>query len=411
MALAVATPLSVQAQNKDVPIRKLSAPVTAIARFSNSYLSVTELPDGRAMIRDNGGRRLVVLDTSLAKSTIVADNEGSNGTFFPQRGFSSPFLQYRGDTTLLVDLVLPGFVAITPEGRVGTIMSHPVSKDLMATGQPDGMSSGFDNLGRFIYRAYIPRPIPQPGDSLHPNSRDTIAIVRADLDKRSVDTIASYGIPRTPGIIFKVDPVTGKQTVSQILNPFPMGPDGWAVLSTGTLGIVRSHDYHVDWIHSDGTKAETPKLPFDWKRLTDDDKEARIDSMKRVIDSLNLSPTPYKYGVSFFNRRSPDGKIIGVDTVRTKISFVPLNQMPDYVPPIRENAVKADRDGNMWILPATSARAQGGLLYDVVNEKAGLYQRVQLPSDCVLVGFGKKGVVFLARREEKEWVLERRRIQ
>ena len=72
--------------------------------------------------------------------------------------------------------------------------------------------------------------------------------------------------------------------------------------------------------------------------------------------------------------------------------------MADYVPPIRDNSVRADRDGNIWILPNTSSAAKGGLLYDVVNPKGELIERVQLPAERDVAGFGRGGVVFLSHR-------------
>ena len=55
-----------------------------------------------------------------------------------------------------------------------------------------------------------------------------------------------------------------------------------------------------------------------------------------------------------------------------------------------------DCDGNVWILPTTSAQSLGGeLVYDVVNPKQGLVRRVRLPLGRSIAGFGKRGVVYL----------------
>lgn len=70
-----------------------------------------------------------------------------------------------------------------------------------------------------------------------------------------------------------------------------------------------------------------------------------------------------------------------------------------------------DRDGNIWILPSTSAGAKGGLLYDVVNPMGELVERVQLPADRDIAGFGPDGVVYLSHREAPGRVfIERTRI-
>ena len=76
--------------------------------------------------------------------------------------------------------------------------------------------------------------------------------------------------------------------------------------------------------------------------------------------------------------------------------FVPLSEIADYYPPIREGAAIADLDGNLWILPTTSAQSKNGeLVYDVVNPKRGLFERVRLPAGRSVLGFGKGGVVYL----------------
>jgi hypothetical protein len=88
------------------------------------------------------------------------------------------------------------------------------------------------------------------------------------------------------------------------------------------------------------------------------------------------------------------------------------SDIADYIPPISGGALKPDADNNVWILPSTSSQAKGGLLYDVVSSKGELIERVQLPADRVVAGFGRGGVVYLARydRGGKFYALERSRI-
>jgi hypothetical protein len=74
--------------------------------------------------------------------------------------------------------------------------------------------------------------------------------------------------------------------------------------------------------------------------------------------------------------------------------------------------VKADLDGNLWILPTTSAQSKKGeLVYDVVNPKSGLIQRVRLPLGRSITGFGTGGVVFLVSGDRTNgFYLERTRV-
>jgi hypothetical protein len=85
-----------------------------------------------------------------------------------------------------------------------------------------------------------------------------------------------------------------------------------------------------------------------------------------------------------------------------------MSTIPDYVPPLRDGSARADADGNVWILPLTSLGAPGGgLLYDVVNRRGEIFERVQVPSGCSVLGFGKGRVVYITCTATS---LERRRI-
>jgi hypothetical protein len=85
--------------------------------------------------------------------------------------------------------------------------------------------------------------------------------------------------------------------------------------------------------------------------------------------------------------------------------------MSDYVQPLRSGLLQPDQDGNLWILPTTSSQARDGLLYDVVNNKGELFERVQLPKDRAIAGFGRGGVVYLVVGDcTTGYVIERTRV-
>ena len=68
-----------------------------------------------------------------------------------------------------------------------------------------------------------------------------------------------------------------------------------------------------------------------------------------------------------------------------------------------------DLDGNLWI--RTSQNVDGRPVYDVVDRKGELIDRVQLPANRVLAGFGENGVVYLAVRDGATAHLEKARIK
>lgn len=326
------------AQARNIPVRSVAAPVLSTERFGTQPV-VRHLPDGRVLVNDTRGKRLIVFDSTLSRFTISADSNATNGTSYPAASLRTPLIPYLGDSTLFIDFTARTFLVINPDGQVGRAMSHAKATDFTATSVPYAGTPSTDNQGRLIYRATLGRPEPRPGEPPITATRDTINIVRADFNLRTVDTIASFGAPQFLRPVITDHP-NGKPTSTLKVNPIPGVPDEWAVMSDGTLAIVREHDYHVDWVTPDGSKYSTPKMPYDWKRLTDDDKVARIDSMKKVIDSVNATGRPYFMTVRGTRQRS--------DTIIPVVSFAPLNEIPDYVAPIRQGSVKADMDGNLW---------------------------------------------------------------
>jgi hypothetical protein len=91
------------------------------------------------------------------------------------------------------------------------------------------------------------------------------------------------------------------------------------------------------------------------------------------------------------------------------MTFSNINDLPDYRPAFGQGgAVKADLDGNVWI--RTSARRAGsigGAIYDVVNRKGEIVDRVQVPAGRSIIGFGKGGVVYMTARDDKGTWIER----
>jgi hypothetical protein len=257
---------------------------------------------------------------------------------------------------------------------------------------PYSGTPAFDPLGRFVYRApnlMSSTPRPAPGDPPPaPHTLDTAGVVRADFDTRAVDTIATVVLPVLSRAVITRD-ANGKASAKMVINPVPPTPDDWSLLSDGSLAVLRPHDYHIDWVYADGRKGSTPKMPFDWRRLTDADKQAKVDSIKHMIDSVNASGKIYGMIIAFSAGKQ--------DTIRPTIEFVAPDQMLDYVPATRLGAVRADRDNHLWILPTTTRSAVGGgLLYDVVNTQGELFERVQLPAGRTIAGFGRGGVIYLS---------------
>lgn len=81
------------------------------------------------------------------------------------------------------------------------------------------------------------------------------------------------------------------------------------------------------------------------------------------------------------------------------IAMVEPSELPDYQPPFFAGSARADADGHLWVRTMPTKALAGGPVYDVINSKGELIDRVQVPKDRLIVGFGPGGVVYLAVRE------------
>jgi hypothetical protein len=415
------------------PIRQLG-PVAA--KTNQSFVaisSVRALPGGRVLVNDVIGRRVVLLDSSLSNATTVADTTSATSTAYSGR--VGGLLAYRGDSTLFVDPQSMSMMVIDPSGKIARVMSVPRSQDAGALSGVAFGAPGFDAKGRLVYRAPnrfmmgappsaaggIPSPPPQP---------DSAPIVRVDLASRQLDTV---GMVKIPKVNFQVtqDERGGIRMTSEV-NPLPV-VDDWAVLSDGSIAFVRGRDYHVDFVNADGTRSSAAKIPFEWQRLTDEDKVAFIDSVKAQRARMVASAPPGA-ATGAGNAVTPAGPPGGTGEVRTmmvfgpdgpraggpggpggpqqpQLNFVAPSELPDYTPPFFVGAVRADAEANLWIRTIPTKAIAGGPVYDVINRRGELVERVQIPQGRTIVGFGPDGAVYLISREGNAAILERARVR
>ena len=218
------------------------------------------------------------------------------------------------------------------------------------------------------------------------------------------------------------------------LNPLPV-VDDWTILSDGSVAIVRGRDYHVDFTGSDGTKLSAPKIPFDWQRLTDEDKVAFIDSVKAARERMGANapmvaggpaagpaggaPADGGQQVTIFGgpagREARGGDVLARTQAGApramQVNFVAPSELPDYKPAFFAGSVRADAQNNLWIRTIPTAAIAGGAVYDVINRQGQLVDRVQIPAGRTIAGFGADGAVYLSGRENNQAFVERARVR
>ena len=444
LSAQVALAPTADAQPK-VPVMALTPVTVKSAETFGAILNVRQLPNGGVLVNDAGRRRLWMLDQSLGKGTIVIDSTaGSSNSYGPR---PTPLIAYLGDSSLFVDAASSSLLVIDPKGSIARVMSAPKPSDLNFLG---GGQAYVDSKGRLVYRGALSITRSRnlnPGEKMPPiQLPDSAPIVRADFDTRQIDTVGKVKLVAGARTTIEQGP-DGKMIAKMVVNPVQT-VDDWAVLADGSLAFVRGHDYHVDVFNAQGQETHGGKLPFDWKRLSDEDKQRLIDSAKVAAEAQQkaASAATATAGNGTFSMAGgpPAGGGGGGGEVRVivmsgssmggggggtvgggdagaggppraiqmptpKVEAPPLNEIADYYPAIRPGAAKPDLEGNLWVLTTTTAQSQNGeLVYDVINSKGELTHRVRLPVGRSVAGFGKGGVVYLQSGDRTSgFVLER----
>jgi len=416
------------------PIRPLGKVTAASTELLGAVSQVRALPGGRVLVNDNLGRKVVLFERGLGSYKVVADTTSATANAYSSR--AGGLIAYKGDSTLFVDPVSLSMLVIDGKGDVARVMSVPRPNEAGSLiGGPNG-TPGFDAQGRLVYRAPPNFRIAPPAPGANgpqfqmPQFPESVAVVRIALDTRRVDTVAYLKIPKQNMTMSQG--ADGRMSVTSTINPMQV-VDDWAVTADGRVAIVRGMEYRIDWVDGNGAVAASNKIPFAWRHLDDSMKVAYIDSTKKAMEALRqqalaraqaggagpmmVAPAgaaAAEVGAMVgmrFEMRAGDGGGRGAAPAASNgapptggpgniqippLNFVNPSELPDYAPPFTAGAVRGDLDGNVWI--RTSNVYSGGSVYDIVNAKGELTDRVLLPAGRVIAGFGP-GVVYMGFRD------------
>ncbi len=405
------------------PLRQLGPVIGVSVESLASVAQIRALPHGRVIVHDLTGRRVVMFDSTFKNVTVIADSTSATNNAYGSR--LGGLIAYRGDSTLFVDPQSLSMLVIDENGKIVRTMAAPLPKEINQLIGGQNGTPGFDAQGRLVYRALIrPRTspvLPAPGETAVLQAAESSLVVRVDLRTRKVDTLATFRIPKIKATVTR-DESTGGISLRTTASPLPW-TDDWALLSDGSLAIVRGQDYRVDIATSDGKMISGPKIPFEWQRLSDEDKTAILDSTRTEAEKLRAAMIAQQ-------RRAAglDAKVSG-DTVKTgarqvaepevtvrapapgfippppQVNLISLSEMPDYRPAFRQGAGRGDADGNLWI--RTTHTVNGGTEYDVIDNNGELKDRVLVPRGRVIAGFGPGGVVYMGVLDGEVARLER----
>ncbi|HEY5062457.1 MAG TPA: hypothetical protein VII52_13030 [Gemmatimonadaceae bacterium] len=374
-----------------------------------SVASALPLRDGRVLVNDRIARRVLLYDSTLTHASVVADTTAATANAYGARPAS--LIRYRGDSALLIDQSSLSMFVIGPSGAIAHVMAIPRAEDAQAL----NLDTGVDALGRLVYfnaLGSLPGVVMLGrGDPVFKNGKptalsrfnahlDSAYLVRVDLATRVLDSVTALRIPKLDREM-RVDDQGGLTAIATTYDPLPI-VDAWTVMPDGSIPVVRGRDYHVDWLSPDGHWTSSPKMPFDWQHVDDARKQALIDStVARWQDQYDRIMSGAARGGRGGSNLAP-----------MIVARPALASVPDYIPPFtpsQGSALNADADGNLWI--RTTTVVDGRPVYDVVNRRGELFDRVQLPPFRTIAGFGP-GVIYMAVKDSAGVVhLERARIK
>ncbi len=263
------------------PVRRISTASAVSTEDIGAITSVLELADGRVLLNDGTRRRLLLMDTTLKTVEVVLDSLSEVANAYGTR--PGMLIPYRADSMLFVDAASYAVLVLDPTAHIARVRSAWNPDDIFSYTNTSGNNGwpATDGRGRVVYRITArpgpPKVAPPPGVPYIPSPPDSAFIVALDLDTRKLDTLGAVRIPKidyqfhqsAEGLLFP----------TVMTNPLPM-TDEWAVMPTGAVAFLRGRDYRIDYRQPDGSWTSSPKVPFDWQRLGDTEKQKFVDSVK-----------------------------------------------------------------------------------------------------------------------------------
>jgi hypothetical protein len=383
-----------------IAVRKLGPVVRTSAITFGGVQHVRRLSDGRLLVNDPSRRQVLMLDSALANPIIVIDSAGGRDNSYGMR--AGGLVPYRGDSTFFVDPTSSTLLLIDGAGKIAKVMSMPTNAVQYLSSPNSYGYAGFSETFGIVFRMqsssfrYPTMPPPEGAPDIVIKYEDSLAVAGMKLSTRKVDTLVKFG--------------TGQQMVARIsYNNFEMNgmnemypvANDWALAADGSVAILSGREYRLRWLNTDGTKSDSPRLPFTWDYNSDEEKQ-------RIADSINTQRTKsYDDRMQRQQRQADSLKAAGrpvppnLTRPQTRPDVVQMLDIPDYFPAYerQSNSMRADADTNVWIRPRPPRSARGGTVYDVVNRKGELIDRVELPSGRTLIGFGSGGIVYLLARD------------
>jgi len=311
---------------------------------------VRELSDGRLLVVDQLEIEGYLLDRSLnSRSTIARKGSGP-------KEYRTPYwiIPLAGDSSAIVDIGLLRLLLLDAEGQPYDV----VSRERAGGGRILRLSHTYryaSDGGQYLYSEGANME-GSPGEY---DRVDSISIERWRLGDAQRDTVAM--IPYN------------------WIGPHPFRPQpGWAVCSSGRVGIAYPDPYHVEIVTPGGDHRQSGLILHDPVPVTEEIKEAWLDLGDVLVHSALRGGGDGAWEVrSGGRRREPEA-------------------WPRALPPFLDDAVHCAPNEDIWIQRATPPDEP--VLVDVLDGDGNSKGQVQLPANGRVVGFGQ-GVVYVVVKD------------
>ena len=119
------------------PIKPLGAVFAKSKELLGAVSAVRALPGGKVLVNDINGRKVVLFDSTLSSSTLVADTTSATANAYSSR--AGGLIPWKGDSTLFVDPLSLSMLVIDRKGNITRVMSVPRAADVnLLIGGPNG---------------------------------------------------------------------------------------------------------------------------------------------------------------------------------------------------------------------------------------------------------------------------------
>lgn len=337
----------------------LTAPERVLADEFSQIRGVRELRNGEVILVDRLDRGLVAADFVTGQVTRI----GRTGRGPTEYSLVSGLIPVAGDSTIAIDEGNGRFALVGPDLRI----HRTFNLILPGLGFPVG-ARGIDREGRYYLR--IPGWIFRGA-----RTSDTLPIVRYDLARERVDTLAfALGMrPRPPR----------ERRIPGIPYVIYAPEDQWAVTADGRIAVVRSGDYHVEWFTEGRPVVRGPAVPYTPLPISAADRFAYT---KRFLQN---SPTSGREG----GGTSATPPMTDAEIQR----IADNNDWADRRPPFTDAAPFVGPDGTLWV--ERSVPLDASQVWDLFDARGHRTTQVTLPPGRRLAGLGV-GKVYLVATDE-----------